>query len=222
MCGRFTITIEPAFFQQELDLGSVPSEWTPRYNAAPSQDIPVVLDRGTRDVEMLRWGLIPFWAKDMKIGYRMINARSETIQEKPSFRNAFKQRRCLILADGFYEWQKQSGKAPKVPFYFQLADGAPFAFAGIWESWNPPEGKPVRSCSIITTEPNELVAMAHNRMPVMLDKSTMWGWLEDQPAGTLQSMLTAYPAEKMRAHPVGLAVNNPGNDSEECVRPLPV
>ena len=222
MCGRFTITIEPAFFQQELNLGSVPSEWTPRYNAAPSQNIPVVLDKNTRDVEMLRWGLIPFWAKDEKIGYRMINARSETIQEKPSFRNAFKQRRCLILADGFYEWQKQSGKSPKVPFFFQLADGAPFAFAGIWESWSPSPKDTIRSCSIITTEPNDLVAMAHNRMPVMLDEGLMWEWLADKPADDLQAMLAPYPAEKMRAHPVGLAVNNPKNDSEECIRPIPV
>ncbi len=222
MCGRFTITIEPAFFQQELDLGQVPSEWTPRYNTAPSQDIPVVLDKDSRDVEMLRWGLIPFWAKDEKIGYRMINARSETIQEKPSFRNAFKQRRCLILADGFYEWQKQSGSAPKVPFYFQLADGAPFAFAGIWETWSPAQDEMVRSCAIITTEPNDLVAVAHDRMPVMLDKDMMWAWLEEKPADNLQAMLAPYPAEKMRAHPVGLAVNNPKNDSAECVRPLPV
>jgi len=221
MCGRFTITIEASYFQQELNLGSIPKEWKPRYNVAPSQDIPIVLNKETRDVEMLRWGLIPFWAKDEKIGYRMINARSETIQEKPSFRNAFKQRRCLVLADGFYEWQKQDGKAPKVPFYFQLADGAPFAFAGIWETWKPPEGDPLRSCSIITTEPNSLVAMAHNRMPVMLDKQIMWGWLEDKPPHALQSMLAPYPAEKMRALPVGLAVNNPKNDSAECVRPLP-
>lgn len=222
MCGRFTITIEPAFFQQELDLGKVPAEWTPRYNTAPTQDIPVVLDKDTRDVEMLRWGLIPFWAKDEKIGYRMINARSETIQEKPSFRNAFKQRRCLILADGFYEWQKQSVSAPKVPYYFQLHDGAPFAFAGIWESWNPAPEQTLRSCSIITTTPNDLVAMAHDRMPVMLDKSMMWDWLEEKPAEDLQVMLAPYPAEKMRARPVGLAVNNPKNDSEECIRPLPV
>ncbi len=222
MCGRFTITIEPAFFQQELDLGSVPAEWTPRYNAAPSQDIPVVLDKDTRDVEMLRWGLIPFWAKDEKIGYRMINARSETIQEKPSFRNAFKQRRCLVLADGFYEWQKQSGNAPKVPFYFQLADGAPFAFAGIWETWNPTPDEMVRSCAIITTKPNDLVAMAHDRMPVILDKGMMWDWMAEKSADDLQSLLAPYPAEEMRAHPVGLAVNNPKNDSAECVRPLPV
>ena len=222
MCGRFTITIEPVFFQQELDLGKVPAAWTPRYNPAPTQHIPVVLNTDTRDVEMLRWGLIPFWAKDEKIGYRMINSRSETIQEKPSFRNAFKQRRCLILTDGFYEWQKQSGSAPKVPFYFQLADGAPFAFAGIWETWTPPQDAEVRSCSIITTTPNELVAIAHDRMPVILDKGMMWNWLEEKPVDDLQAMLVPYPAEKMRAHPVGLAVNNPKNDSEECIRPLPV
>ena len=222
MCGRFTITIEPAFFQQELDLGSVPAEWKPRYNAAPSQDIPVVLNKDTRDVEMLRWGLIPFWAKDEKIGYRMINARSETIQEKPSFRNAFKQRRCLILADGFYEWQKQSGKAPKVPYYFRLADGKPFAFAGIWETWGAPEGETVRSCSIITCEPNPLVAEAHNRMPVLFDKGMMWEWLAEKPADDLQAMLAPYPAEKMSARAVGLAVNNPRNDGPECVRPLSV
>jgi putative SOS response-associated peptidase YedK len=220
MCGRFTITIEPAFFQQELDLGSVPPEWTPRYNAAPSQDIPVVLNPDTRNVEMLCWGLIPSWAKDNKIGFRMINARSETIQEKPSFRSAFRRRRCLVLADGFYEWQKQSGKAPKVPYFFQLKDGAPFAFAGIWETWKPPEGAAVRSCSIITCEPNELVGEVHNRMPVILDSEMLWSWLADKAAGELQAMLAPYPTEKMRAYPVGLTVNNPRIDTAECVRPL--
>ncbi|MDO9546919.1 MAG: SOS response-associated peptidase [Pelolinea sp.] len=221
MCGRFTITLEPAFFQQELDLGKVLSEWTPRYNTAPSQNIPVVLDPTERDVEMLRWGLIPHWAKDPAIGNRMINARSETIQEKPSFRAAFKQRRCLILADGFYEWQKPAAKGShKVPYYFQLTNGAPFAFAGIWEAWQEPEGDEVRSCSIITCPPNELVAQAHDRMPVILDKTTCWNWLSEQPANDLQAMLAPYPAEKMHAHPVGLTVNNPRNDSAECVRPL--
>ncbi len=221
MCGRFTITLEPAFFQQELDLGKVPSEWTPRYNTAPSQDIPVVTNPVARDVVMLRWGLIPSWAKDPKIGFRMINARSETIQEKPSFQNAFKQRRCLILADGFFEWQKYSRRgAPKVPTYFQLSDGAPFTFAGIWETWRSPEGDPLRSCAIITCPPNDLIAVVHNRMPVMLDKTTCWNWLADQPANTLQAMLAPYPADKMRAHPVGLAVNNPRSDTPECTQPL--
>ena len=223
MCGRFTITLEPAFFQQELDLGKVPSEWTPRYNTAPSQDIPVVSNPVARDVVMLRWGLIPHWAKDPAIGSRMINARSETIQEKPSFRNAFKQRRCLILADGFYEWQKSSRRGvPKVPYYFQLADSAPFAFAGIWETWRSPEGEEVRTCSIITCPPNDLVSGVHNRMPVLLDKTMCWDWLADQPAHALQAMLAPYPAEKMRSHPVGLTVNNPRNDSRECIQPLSV
>ena len=221
MCGRFTITLEPAFFQQELDLGKVPSEWTPRYNTAPSQDIPVVTNPAARDVVMLRWGLIPHWAKDPVIGSRMINARSETIQEKPSFKNAFKQRRCLILADGFYEWQKSSQRGvPKVPYYFQLVNGTPFTFAGIWETWRPSEGEEVHTCSIITCPPNDLVSRVHNRMPVILDKITCWDWLADQPADALQAMLAPYPAEKMRAHPVGLTVNNPRNDSLECIQPL--
>ena len=221
MCGRFTITLDPAFFQQELDLGKAPSEWTPRYNAAPTQNIPVVLDASTRDVVMLRWGLIPHWAKDVSIGYRMINARSETIQEKPSFRNAFKQRRCLILADGFYEWQKSDSKsAPKVPYYFQLKDGSPFAFAGIWETWQTPEENELRSCSIITCAPNKLVAQAHARMPVIFDKNTCWNWMTEQSADVLQSMLAPFPAEGMRAHPVGLTVNNPRTDSAECIQPI--
>ena len=221
MCGQFTITLEPAFFQQELDLGKVPSEWTPRYNITPSQDIPVVTNPAARNVEIFRWGLIPHWAKDPAIGSRMINARSETIQEKLSFRNAFKQRRCLILADGFYEWQKSSQRSgPRAPTYFQLANGVPFTFAGIWEDWHSPEGETVRTCAIITCAPNDLVASVHNRMPVILDKTTCWDWLADQPADALQAMLAPYPADKMRAHPVGLAVNNPRNDSPECVQPL--
>jgi putative SOS response-associated peptidase YedK len=170
---------------------------------------------------MLRWGLIPHWAKDVSIGYRMINARSETIQEKPSFRTAFKQRRCLILADSFYEWQKSdSESAPKVPFYFQLKDIAPFAFAGIWETWRTPEKDELRSCSIITCAANQLVAHAHDRMPVMFDRNMCWNWLADQPADSLQSMLAPYPTEGMRAYPVGLTVNNPRTDSAECIQPI--
>ena len=223
MCGRFTITLEPAFFQQELDLGKILSEWTPRYNTAPSQDIPVVSNPVARDVVMLRWGLIPHWAKDPAIGSRMINARSETIQEKTSFKNAFKQRRCLILADGFYEWQKSSRRGvPKVPYYFQLMDGAPFTFAGIWETWRSPEGEEVRTCSIITCTPNDLVASVHNRMPVILDKTTCWDWLVDQPADALQAMLIPYSASRMRSHAVGLTVNNPRNNTAECIQPLNV
>jgi len=223
MCGRFTITLEPAFFQQELDLGRVPSEWTPRYNAAPGQNIPVVRDSGTRDVAMLRWGLVPHWAKDLSIGYKMINARAETLREKPSFRNAFKQRRCLVLADGFYEWQKPAARgAPKAPYRFILEGGEPFTFAGLWESWTSPEGEAVESCTIITCPPNELVGEVHNRMPVILDKDGCWGWLEELPADDLQVMLSPYPAEKMAAYPVGQRVNNPRFDDEKCIHPLDV
>ena len=220
MCGRFTITLEPAFFQQEFNLGKVPSEWTPRYNAAPGQNIPVVRNAKLRDVDMLHWGLIPSWAKDKKIGYRMINARSETLQEKPSFRNAFKQRRCLILADGFYEWQKSSSQgAPKSPFRFTLKNFQPFAFAGLWEKWGSGEGNIV-SCTIITCAPNELVGKVHNRMPVILDKDRCWQWLEEGVPDKLQKMLAPFPSEQMDVYPVSQRVNNPRLDDKDVIEPL--
>ena len=221
MCGRFTITLEPAFFQQELDLGKVPSEWTPHYNVAPGQNIPVVRNPNTRNVEMLHWGLIPFWAKDKSIGYRMINARSETIREKPSFRNAFKQRRCLILADGFYEWQKPATKGtPKAPFRFTLAGNQPFTFAGLWDTWRDENEKEIQSCTIITCPPNELIKKIHNRMPVILDKNECWKWVENESLDSLQKMLKPYEAEKMIGYPVSQLVNNPRLDSQEVIKPL--
>jgi putative SOS response-associated peptidase YedK len=221
MCGRFTITLEPAAFQEELELGRMPSEWKPRYNVAPGQPIPAVRDAEKRDVTMLRWGLVPAWAKEPAIGYRMINARSETLSEKPSFRSAFRQRRCLILADGFFEWQQPAvRRAPKAPFYFQLLGSSPFAFAGLWETWHLPERPALESCTIITCAPNELVARFHNRMPVILDKETCWTWLSDAPLPDLQQMLKAYPPEKMTAHPVGQAVNNPRFDDPQIIQPL--
>jgi putative SOS response-associated peptidase YedK len=221
VCGRFTITLEPAFFQQELDLGKMPSEWIPRYNAAPSQPIPVVKDSVIRDVSMLRWGLVPHWAKDISIGYKMINARSETLQEKLSFRNAFKNRRCLILADGFYEWQKPESKgAPKAPYLFTLKDKHPFAFAGLWESWISSEKKELQTCTIITCEPNDLLAQIHNRMPVILDRHNCWEWLANKPEGELAGLLKAYPSEKMKGYPVGQWVNNPRVDDIKDIQPL--
>ena len=221
MCGRFTITLEPAFFQKEFELGKTPSEWQPRYNVAPGQNIPVVTEAENRDVSMLRWGLIPHWAKDISNGSRMINARAETIQEKPSFRAAFKQRRCLILADGFYEWQKSdSKKTPKIPYRFTLIDNRPFAFAGLWESWHSPENDEIQSCTIITCPPNDLVARIHNRMPVILDSSTCWRWLADKSSSDLADLLKPYPSEAMSAYPVGLWVNNPRNEHARCIEPL--
>jgi len=221
MCGRFTITLEPAFFQQELKVGKMPSEWRPRYNVAPGQDIPVVIDSENRGVQMLKWGLIPSWAKDNSIGQRMINARAETLWEKPSFRTAFMQRRCLILADGFYEWQKSSSKGvPKLPYRFILKNNRPFAFAGLWETWLSPDRVKIQSCAIITCPPNELVERIHNRMPVILNCHTSWDWLQDRTAEELLGMLKPYPAEEMHAYPVGLEINNLRKDDPDCISPL--
>ena len=220
MCGRFTITLDPADMQQEFNLGDLPGEWKPRYNVAPTQNVPVVKDQTKRDVEMMHWGLIPFWAKEKSIGQRMVNARAETLQEKPAFRQAFKQRRCLILADGFFEWQRKDAKSPKVPMYFQLKNGKPFAFAGLWETWRENPDAELHSCTIITCMPNELVGQIHNRMPVILDKELCWHWLAEQSPQELQKMLMPYPAEKMQAHAVGLQVNNPSEDNPNIVKPL--
>lgn len=221
MCGRFTITLEPAFFQQEFDLGNIPSEWTPRYNVAPTQKIPVVKNFLTRDVEMLRWGLVPHWAKDLSIGYRLINARSETLSEKPSFRNAFEKRRCLVLADGFFEWQTPEKKgAAKTPYRFALKDGKPFAFAGLWETWHSPEKEEILSCTIITCEPNEMIAQVHNRMPVILDRENCWSWLEVKSQKELSDFLKPFPSEKMEFYPVSLNVNNPREENPGLIRPL--
>ncbi len=221
MCGRFTITLEPSFFQQELDLGKIPSEWVPRYNAAPSQKIPIVKNPQSRDVTMLRWGLIPSWAKDESIGYKLINARAETLAEKPSFRAAFQKRRCLILTDGFYEWQRASGKGDqKVPFRFILRGGEPFAFAGLWETWHSPDDETIESCTIITCSANEIVSEIHNRMPVMLDKENCWEWLEDRPVTELTEMLKPYPSEKMESYPVSTRVNNPREEDARLVEPI--
>jgi len=220
MCGRYTITLDPADLQQEFELNEMPAEWKPRYNVAPTQDVPVVADANERAVKMMHWGLIPFWAKEKSIGQRMINARSETLAEKPAFRAAFTQRRCLILADGFFEWQKADPKSPKVPMYFQLKDKKPFAFAGLWESWRENPEKEVLSCTIITCLPNELVAQVHNRMPVILDSQHAWDWLEQKERTQLQAMLAPYPAEKMTSQAVGRFVNNPAFDSPETIQPL--
>lgn len=221
MCGRFTITLEPAFFQQELDLGKIPSEWIPRYNAAPTQDVPVVRDPHARDVDMLRWGLIPFWAKDESIGYKLINARSETLAEKPSFRSAFTKRRCLILADGFYEWQKTGQKGDqKVPYRFTLKDEQPFTLAGLWESWRSPEKKEIYSCTIITCQANETVGKFHDRMPVILDKGNCWKWLEDKSEKDLTALLKPYSPDGMEAYPVSTRVNNPRVEDPQLVQPI--
>lgn len=221
MCGRFSMAIDSDNLQTALALGQMPAGWKRRYNIAPSQDIAAVRDAETRAVEMLQWGLVPFWAKDPAIGNSLINARSESVHEKPSFKNAFRKRRCLILADGFYEWQK-SGAQGSRPFYFSLRSGEPFAFAGLWETWQPKDqpGEALTTCAIITTAANETVAPVHERMPVILRKENMWDWLLESSETTLMSLLRPAPADWLRVWEVSRAVNNPREDSPECAAPL--
>jgi putative SOS response-associated peptidase YedK len=201
MCGRFTLGVEPVELQEAFDLSEAPTDWVIRENIAPTQPVAVLARADDRRIEYMRWGLIPSWAKDISIGSKMFNARAETIQEKPSFRTAFARRRCLIPADGFYEWQKQE-KGPSKPFRFQLLQKKPFAFAGLWELWRSPEGDELKSCTIITTEANELVAKVHPRMPVILDADTCWSWIEQKDLLFLQAMLKPFEAGRMESAPV--------------------
>lgn len=222
MCGRFTLTADPSDLQEAfywVDFGN--ADISPRYNIAPTQGIPVIANTGENKLDFFTWGLIPFWAKDPSIGTRMINARAETLAEKPSFRNAYKRRRCLILSDGFYEWQKIPGQKSKSPVYIQMIDGKPFAFAGIWENWNSPDGSQILSTTIITTEPNEIVRPIHNRMPVILSSDDYETWLQPGEVDTtqLQPLLKPYSSEQMNAYAVSRLVNNPKNDSRACILP---
>jgi putative SOS response-associated peptidase YedK len=182
--------------------------------------VAVVPNDGKNRLDFFTWGLIPSWAKDPSIGNRMINARAETLAEKPSFRSAFHRRRCLILADGFYEWRKDDGKS-KTPMYIRLEDGSPFAFAGLWELWNAPDGSQVLSCTIITTEPNPLMEKIHNRMPVILPEKAYSLWLQSGEAdpNALSELLKPYPAEEMVAYPVSRLVNSPDNDLPAVIEP---
>ena len=222
MCGRFTLGATAATLAAQFDLANVPT-WTPRYNIAPTQEVLVVLQpspQANREARLHRWGLIPPWAKDPSIGNRMINARAETVATKPAFRRAFKERRCLLLADGLYEWQRQERR--KQPFYIRLRDGRPFAFAGLWEHWEGCEGMAIQSCTILTTTSNEVVGRIHDRMPVILNPTDYDRWLDPsiQEPAVLKPLLRPYSADEMMAYPVSTRVNNPANDSPECVELL--
>jgi len=221
MCGRFTLTLDPGELQELLELGPFVHIVQPRYNIAPSQPIPIVKDHEKRSVELYRWGFVPSWADDPKIGYRMINARSETAHEKPSFRAAFKRRRCLILADGFFEWHAEEKGAPKTPYLFKLKNDTPFTFAGLYEHWQSPEGGELHTCTILTCKPNALVANYHNRMPVMLGDKSRWDWLDPKlQQDQLLDLLEPYPAEEMKCFAVSREVNSPQNDRPEILEPV--
>lgn len=217
MCGRFTNAACGDVLAEEFGLVEIPSDFRPSYNIAPSHNVSVVTNKAPNKMFLYRWGLIPSWAKDESIGNRLINARAESIAQKPAFKMAFKKQRCLVLADGFYEWEK--GASNKTPFYVRLKTQAPFSFAGLWETWSSKEGNTIFSCTIITTEPNELLAAIHNRMPVILSKEDCRRWLDPTASEQeiLQRLLRPYPAELMEAYPVSKLVNSPTIDRPECI-----
>jgi putative SOS response-associated peptidase YedK len=221
MCGRYTLRANSHDLNEVFaTLNSI--EWSPRYNIAPTQTVVAVRqqEKGKkRELALMKWGLIPSWAKDQKIGNSLINARADTATTKPSFRSAFKRRRCLVATDGFYEWQAVPGQKVKQPFHIGIKDSPVFAFAGLWEYWEDPEGKPIESCAIITTDANEEMAPIHSRMPVILPPEAYDEWLdrELQDPEPLQRLLQPYPAKKMQLTPVSTLVNSPRNESPQCV-----
>jgi putative SOS response-associated peptidase YedK len=219
MCGRFTLIAPAPVLADFFGLAEVPA-LVPRYNIAPTQ--PVLAVRGAEDdsaprAASLRWGLIPSWARDPRIAHTLLNARSETAADKPAFRAALRRRRCLVPADGFYEWLRQ-GRA-KQPFCFRLADDRPFAFAGLWERWQDPGGSPLETCTILTTEANDLVRAVHERMPVILPASAHALWLDPrvQDPERLRPLLGPYPADRMRAFPVSPWVSDPKHEDARCL-----
>lgn len=224
MCGRFTLRTPAAQVASYFNT-SAPQEWqlAMRFNIAPTQQIAAVrlTEEKSRALVPLRWGLVPSWAKDLKIGNSLINARAETVAEKPAFRAAFKRRRCLVAADGYYEWKKLDSKT-KQPYYIRRYDEQPFAFAGLWERWERGD-EPIESCTIITTDANVLTREIHDRMPVILppDKYDIWLDPEFQAYDFLQSLLVPFDGKELTMYPVSRIVNSPKNDSPDCIAPLP-
>jgi putative SOS response-associated peptidase YedK len=221
MCGRYTLITGGDQVAEQFLLDFVPV-LTPRYNIAPTQAVAMVRQpdpAGPRQLAWVRWGLIPSWATDPAIGNRLINARSETVAEKPSFRSALRQRRCLVLADGFFEWQAEGRK--KRPFWFRRRDGRPFGLAGLWERWQGPDRQPVESCTVLTTEANEVVRPVHDRMPVFLDPADQARWLDpsQKQAGPLLPLLRPCPAADLVATEVSPRVNDPRHDGPDCIAP---
>ncbi len=217
MCGRYVLQSDLSFLQQRFKFLDAELEHRPRYNIAPTQQVLTVTNNGERRGQLMRWGLVPFWAKDLKVGYRMINAKSETLAQRPAFRAAFRKRRCLVLADGFYEWRKE-GKA-RIPMFIHLKSNEPFALAGLWETWKSPEGDTVRSCTIITTGPNDIIAPIHNRMPVILTQESEALWLDPltEDPSALTHLLTPAPPELMETYQVSSLVNSVKNDTPEIL-----
>ncbi len=221
MCGRYALIASAPRLARLLGLLDLP-ELPPRYNIAPSQSVTAIRgsQQGGPELVMMRWGLIPGWSKTPGKDYRMINAKAETLAQRPAFRTAYRRRRCLIPADGFYEWKQLTGR--KQPYYFAMEDGEPFVFAGLWERWRGPDEQIIDSCAIITTEPNNVVADIHNRMPAILGRQDHAAWLDPdlQDPEALDALLGPYESSAMTATPVSSHVNSPRNDDPRCIEPL--
>ena len=217
MCGRYARFSAPDRLLRPLGAQWEGPDLFPNYNTAPGQPVLAVRQRDAhREAVLLRWGLIPTWAKDKAVGYRMINARAEGIADKPAFRQPFRHQRCLIPADGFYEWRQEDGR--KQPYYIHRTDGRPMVFAGLWSRWHGSEI--IESCAIITGRPNAVVAPIHDRMPIILEPADYAAWLESENPLLLQQLLQPLPAERLEAYPVGLAVNKPANGGSGLIAPL--
>ena len=217
MCGRFTMTSPWELLRERFGVDIPEMQYHFRYNAAPGQDQWVIPEETPNQAQLFHWGLVPFWAKDPKIGNRLINARAETVAEKPAFRTPFRKHRCLVLADGFYEWDKKGAK--RVPYRVVLKDECPFAFAGICDYWEDEKGKELKSFSIITTDANDLISRIHDRMPVILSPKDEKEWLDPELEITKAvEMLHPYPAEEMKMYPVSTLVNSPKNDLPEVIK----
>ena len=219
MCGRFMLVSKVEDLQTRFGFQTGPMDLGPRYNVAPTQSVLAVVNDGHNHAEMMRWGLIPYWAKDPAVGNRMINARAETLAERPAFRRALERRRCLIPADGFYEWRRDGTK--RVPIYVSFKSREPFGMAGLWEVWKAPTGEWVHSCTIVTTTPNALLEPIHDRMPVILPREAEEHWLErtNRDPSTLVGLLAPYPSDEMEAYAVSSRVNSPKYDDPACLTP---
>ena len=220
MCGRFARFSKKPVIIEEFGIEEIGFDFEAGYNIAPGRDIAAVTGGDKKRLVKLRWGLIPSWSKDPAAGYKMINARAETIAGKPSFRTAFRKRRCLIIADGFFEWKKD-GKL-KVPYYITLKSARPFGFAGLYERWVSPEGEEINSCTIITTQANGMLKPIHDRMPVIVDRKDEDFWLNPEINETerLSHILKPFDSDAMTAFEVGMIVNSPANNSPECITPV--
>jgi len=222
MCGRFRLSRSKQLVEDHFNSVSGEEDWVPRYNIAPTQSVPVIRQNPKepiRELSLMRWGLIPSWAKGPSAAAKMINARSETAAIKPAFRDALKSRRCLVPADGFYEWVR-AGKT-KQPYCFEVNEGELFAFAGLWDRWKDPSGNWIETCSILTTTPNALTSPVHDRMPVILDRYSHDLWLDPgmRDVTAASALLRPYDARRMRCYPVSTRINHVTNDDEECSTP---